>query len=219
MNIQQYLSQAQALFDQRLSFRITAAALFFLAGWIFSCWLAKKLSLILERTNINNISKGTQLNDALVKKNININLPKFLGEILKWSILLVALMISTDIAGLQQVSGLFISIIKFLPNIYISLFILFAALSAENFSQKIIIGNIEGEKIVYSKILGKIARFSIRILAILAILYQLNIAQALVLSIFIAFLATLALAIGISFGIGGKDMAKKILDEIKNKLS
>ena len=219
MNIQQYLSQAQALFDQRLSFRIMAAVLFFLIGWAFSCWLAKKLSRTLERTNLNNIAKGTQLNDALAKKNININLPKFLGEILKWSLLLVALMISTDIAGLQQVSGLFISIIKFLPNIYISLFILFVALSAENFSQKIIVGNIENEKLVYSKILGKIARFSIRILAALAILYQLNIAQALVLSIFIAFLVTLALAIGISFGIGGKDLAKKILDEIKNKLS
>jgi small-conductance mechanosensitive channel len=128
-------------------------------------------------------------------------------------------MISTDIVALEQVSGFLVSVIKFLPNIYISLFIFFVALFAENFTRKIIIGNVEDEKLVYSKILGEAARFSIRILAVLAILYQLNIAQALVLSIFIAFLATLALALGISFGIGGKDIAKKVLDEIKNKLS
>ncbi|MFA5742389.1 MAG: hypothetical protein WCX77_03670 [Candidatus Paceibacterota bacterium] len=219
MDIQQYILQAQALFDQRLSFRIAAAVFFFLIGWAFSCWLEKKLSRVLEKTNLNNLAKGSQLNDALVKKNISINLPKFLGKILKWSLLLVTLMISTDIVDLQQVSGFLVSMIKFLPNIYISLFIFFVALFAENFSRKIIVGNIEDEKLVYSKILGEVLRFSIRVLAVLAILYQLNIAQALVLSIFIAFLATLALAIGISFGIGGKDLAKKILDEIKNKLS
>lgn len=219
MDIQQYLLQAQTLFDQKLSFRIAIAVLFFLIGWAFSCWLAKKLSRALEGTNLNNLAKGSQLNDMLAKKNIGINMPKFLGEVLKWSLLLVVLMISTDIVALEQVSGFLVSVIKFLPNIYISLFIFFVALFAENFTRKIIIGNVEDEKLVYSKILGEVARFSIRILAVLAILYQLNIAQALVLSVFIAFLATLALAIGISFGIGGKDIAKKVLDEIKNKLS
>jgi small-conductance mechanosensitive channel len=219
MDIQQYFSEAQVLFGQRLSFRITVAVLFLLAGWAFAGWLGKRLSRALENTNLNSIAKEARLNDALAKNNISLNLPKFLGEALKWSLLLVALMIATDIVGLEQASGFFVSVIKFLPNIYISFLIFFAALFAENFSRKIIIGSIEDEKLVYSKILGEIIRFSIRVLAVLAILYQLNIAQALVLSIFIAFLGALALAVGISFGIGGKDLAKKVLDEIKNKLS
>lgn len=219
MDIQQYLSQAQVLFGQRLSFRIAVAVLFLLAGWAFAGWLGKKLSRALENTKLNSIARETRLNDALAKNSIGLDLPKFLGKALKWSLLLVALMIATDIVGLEQASGFFVSVIKFLPNIYISFLILFAALFAENFSRKIIIGSIENEKLVYSKILGEIIRFSIWILAVLAILYQLNIAQALVLSIFIAFLAALALAAGISFGIGGKDLAKKVLDEIKNKIS
>jgi hypothetical protein len=128
-------------------------------------------------------------------------------------------MVSTDILGLQQVSGLFLAMIDFLPNIFLALLFFFIALFAENFSRKIIIGNVEGEKLVYSKILGEVIRLSIWILATLAIMYQLQIAQALVLSIFIAILATLALALGISFGLGGKDLAKKILDEIKDKIS
>jgi small-conductance mechanosensitive channel len=81
------------------------------------------------------------------------------------------------------------------------------------------IGNTGEDRLNYSKILGEVTRFSIWILAVLAMLYQLQIAQALVLSIFIAFLAALALAFGISFGLGGKDLAKKILDEIKDKIS
>lgn len=219
MEIQQYLAQTQLLFDQRLSFKIGAAVLFFLLGWIFSSWLAKKFCQALEKTKLNRIAQEGELNEMLAKRNISANLPKFLSEVLKYSLLLAILMVATDIIGLSQVSGFFVSVIKFLPNIYIALFIFFIAIFAENFSRKIIIGNIEGEKLVYSKILGEAIRFSIRILAVLAILYQLKIAQALVLSIFIAFLATLALAIGISFGIGGKDLAKKILDEIKKKLS
>jgi len=214
MQIQQSLSQIQIILDQRLSFRIILAVSVFFLGWALSCWLAKKISRILEKTSLDKIAKSIQL-DGIPGGSLH----GFIGEILKYSFLLIALMVATDIAGLQQVSGFLVSIIKFLPNIYISLAILFIALFAESFCRKIIVGSVEGEKFVYSKILGETARISIRILAILAVLYQLKIAQALALSVFIALLATLALAVGISFGMGGKDIAKKFLDEVKKKIS
>jgi len=40
----------------------------------------------------------------------------------------------------------------------------------------------------------------------------------LILSIFIAILALIVIACGIAFGLGGKDIAKKILEEWKEKL-
>jgi hypothetical protein len=66
--------------------------------------------------------------------------------------------------------------------------------------------------------LSILVRRAIWVLATLAILYQLKIVPHLILSLFIAILALIVLAVGISFGLGGKEIAKKILDEWKEKL-
>jgi hypothetical protein len=213
---QRIAESVQSLFERH---HYISAVLFFFIGWFFASFFSKKMVSALEKTKIDALVKRTGWQEKIAKKNINLDTPKILGWIVKWSILIFVLMVSTDILGLQQVSELFLVMINFLPNIFLALLFFFIALFAENFSRKIIIGNVEEEKLVYSKILGEVIRSSIWILAGLAIMYQLQIAQALVLSIFIAILATLALAIGISFGLGGKDLAKKILDEIKNKIS
>ena len=216
IEIQNIAESVQSLFERH---HYISAVLFFFIGWFFASFFSKKLVSALEKTNIDVLVKRAGWQEKIARKNINLDTPKILRWIVKWSILIFVLMVSTDIVGLQQVSGLFLTMINFLPNIFLALLFFFIALFAENFSRKIIIGNVEEENLVYSKIFGEVMRCSVWILAGLAIMYQLQIAQALVLSIFIAILAALALSIGIAFGLGGKDLAKKVLDEIKDKIS
>lgn len=220
---EQYLNDAQKIADpiQSLFERhpFVPALIFFFIGWFFASFFSKRLVAAFERTNIDALVKRAGWQERIARKNIILDTPKILGLIVKWSILIFVLMVSTDILGLQRVSDFFLAMANFLPNIYLALLFFFIALFAESFSRKIIIGNVEKEKLVYSKILGEVIRISIWVLAALAMMYQLQIAKELVLSIFIAILATLALALGISFGLGGKDLAKKILDEIKDKIS
>ena len=216
LEIKRVIDASQALLERHL---FIAAVLFFAAGWIFASFMAGKFAAVLEKTKMNSLFKASRLQESLDRRNIRLDVPAILAQVIKWSILLFTLMVSTDIMRLDRVSGFFSAIVGFLPNIYIAILIFFITLFADNFSRKIMIGNTGEDRLSYSKILGEVTRFSIWILAVLAMLYQLQIAQALVLSIFIAFLATLALAFGISFGLGGKDLAKKILDEIKDKIS
>jgi len=60
-------------------------------------------------------------------------------------------------------------------------------------------------------------RWAIWFFAILAILYQLQITPSLILVIFIGMVATTSIALGLSFGLGGKDLAVKILKELEEK--
>ena len=108
-------------------------------------------------------------------------------------------------------------IIKYFPNIFIACIIFIFMVFLVDFSQKVVIGNLEKEKITYSRFLGRIFRWSIWILTILAILYQLRIVPILILSIFIGVIAMIVITLGISFGLGGKDLAAKILKELEDK--
>lgn len=76
----------------------------------------------------------------------------------------------------------------------------------------------ERQKMSYSNIVGNIVSTSTWILAILAILYQLQIVKTLILTIFIGFIALIVLILGLSFGIGGKDMASRMLKDLEEKV-
>jgi len=70
----------------------------------------------------------------------------------------------------------------------------------------------------YGGVVGAIVKWSIWISAIFAILLQLGIAEALVTTIVQGIIALVVIAGGIAFGLGGKDVASEILQDVKNKL-
>jgi len=66
-------------------------------------------------------------------------------------------------------------------------------------------------------LLSQVARWSIVIFTIMAALIQLGVATELIQILFAGLIFMLALAGGIAFGLGGKDKAKEIIDQIFRK--
>ena len=157
------------------------------------------------------------LEEALAKIDARLNAPKFFGEIVKWFLIIVFLMASSEILGLTQFSQFLEKVIGYYPNIFIACLIFLVAVFLSDLSQKIVVGTLEKEKITYSRFLGKLIRWGIWVFAIMAILYQLKIIPSLILAIFIGGIATVSIALGIAFGLGGKDLAAKILKELEEK--
>ena len=193
------------------------AGLVLLIGILVAKWLGQISVAFLNKIKLNQLLKRMGLEEALVKIDARLNAPKFFGEIVKWFFVIVFLMLSTGILGLTQFSQFLERVIGYFPNIFISCLIFLVAAFLADFSQKIVVGTLEEEKITYSRFLGRLFRWAIWLFAILAILYQLQITPSLILAIFIGMVATTSIALGIAFGLGGKDLAAKILKELEEK--
>jgi len=193
------------------------AGLVFIVGIITSYWLGAIFTSFLNKIKLNQLLRRLGTEDALAKIDSRINAPKFFGGIVRWFFLILFIMASSEILGLHQLSQFLDKIISYFPNIFISALIFLVALFLTDFSEKIVIGTLEEEKITYSRLLGRIIRWAIWLFAILAILYQLQITPSLILTVFIGMVMTVSLALGIAFGLGGKDLAAKILKELEEK--
>jgi len=193
------------------------AGLVLLVGILIAKWMGQISVAFLNRIKLNQLLKRMGLEEALVKIDARLNAPAFFGEIVKWFFVIVFLMLSTGILGLTQFSQFLEKVIGYFPNIFISCLIFLVAAFLADFSQKIVVGTLEEEKITYSRFLGRAIRWAIWLFAILAILYQLQITPSLILVIFIGMVATTSIALGIAFGLGGKDLAAKILKELEEK--
>jgi len=193
------------------------AILVFFIGWFISKWIGQIAAAFLGKIRLNQVLKRMGLEEALTKIDVRLNAPKFFGEIVKWFFVILFLMAASEILGLTQFSQFLEKAIGYYPNIFIAALIFVVAVFLADFSQKIVVGTLEKEKITYSRFLGRAIRWAIWLFAILAILYQLQITPSLILAILIGMVATISIALGIAFGLGGKDLAAKILKELEEK--
>ncbi len=194
------------------------AGLVLFIGIFVAKWLGRISVAFLNQIRLNQVLKRVGLEEALSKIDTRLNAPKFFGELVKWFFIIVFLMVSFEILGLTQFSQFLEKVIGYYPNIFIAALIFLVAVFLSDFSQKIVVGTLEAEKITYSRLLGRVIRWLIWLFAILAILYQLQIAPSLILVVIIGMAATISIALGIAFGLGGKDLAAKILKELEEKL-
>ena len=194
------------------------ASLVFLTGLLVSKWAGNIVVRFLGKIRLNQALKRLNFEESLFETDIRFNATQFFGNIVRCFFVILFLMTSVEIIGLPQFSQLLGETISYFPNIFVACLIFIIAVFLADFSQKIMFAVLEEEKITYSRFLGRIIRWIIWSLATLAILYQLQIAPTLILTIFVGFVGAIVIAVGVAFGLGGKDMAAKILKEFEEKI-
>lgn len=215
------MQEAFFLFYQELLSRLPDlfwALIIVLFGWFVSNRIKALSVSFFNRLRINQILKSLGWQDFFDRFDAKMNISKFFGAIIEIYFFLLFLIISLDVLNLNTIGSVVEGIIEYFPNIFIAMVIFIGTVYIADFSKKIVVGNLEKEKITYSNFLGDIISNGAWVLAILAILYQLQIVQTLVLAIFIGVIALIVISLGLAFGIGGKDMARKILEDIEKKV-
>lgn len=144
---------------------------------------------------------------------------EILAELLRWSVVILFLIPAAEVWGLPKVTIVLNQLLFYLPNVIVAVVIGFIGLIFANLVSDLVK---HGVKTVGSttsaNTLAALAKFSIVFFTILIVMHQLGIAQDLIRILFTGIVAMLALAGGLSFGLGGKDIAREMLEEFKKKL-
>ncbi|MFH1643329.1 MAG: hypothetical protein ABH967_01685 [Patescibacteria group bacterium] len=189
----------------------------FLVGLLVSKWIASWVVVLLNKTKFNQALKRMSW-ESLEDAGFNMDGVEFFSNLVRCFFTLLFLMASAEIIGLPQFSNFLAQAVNYFSNIFIAAFIFIVAVFIADFSQKIVVASLEEEKITYSRFLGRVIRWIIWALTVLIILYQLQITPTLILTIFVGLIATITLTIGIAFGLGGKEIASKILKDLEEKI-
>ena len=153
------------------------------------------------------------------RANMRLDSGRFLGELVKWFLILVFLLTTTDILGLSQVSGFLTAVLMYVPNIIIAVIIMLAAVVIASFLQKLVKASVDASGLKSGNLLGMMTKWSILIFAVLATLEQLSVAPGLVQTFFSGLMYTLALAVGLAFGLGGKEAAADFIQKVRSDVS
>lgn len=145
--------------------------------------------------------------------------PQLLSELVRWTMVFIFLMSAVDLWGIPKVSEVLSQLLLFLPNVIMAVIIGWIGLVLARFAFDIVRHSVRGVGGRESEILGSVARYSIIFFTVLIILNQLGVAAELVKILFTGIVGMLALALGLAFGLGGKEEAGKVLEKLSKKFS
>lgn len=191
----------------------------FIIGWVFGAVLGRVISQLIKSIKIDNILREAGFEDVFNRAGFNLDAGRFIGGLVKWFIILIFLIASLEILGLNQVT-LFLQtvVLGYLPDVIIAVLILLLAAVIAEITENIIVGSAKAAKFTSANFLGNVAKWSIWIFAFLAALSQLGVATAFVQTLFTGVVIAFSLAIGLSFGLGGQEAASRYIDKIGKEL-
>lgn len=141
-----------------------------------------------------------------------------LSEIVRWFVIVLFLIPTADVWGLPQIVTVLNAFLLYLPNVFVAAIILLVGIVAGRLAHDVVLASLKGVTRETSRTLASIVRWAIIVFVTLAVLSQLGVAVDLVRILFTGFVAMVALAGGIAFGLGGQGVAKGLLEELKKKL-
>src|ERR687886_2614904 len=134
-----------------------------------------------------------------------------LGKLVFWFVFIIAITMAADALGIPQVSTVLGQLIAYIPSIIAAILILILAALLANFLSSVVRGA------TGSDLLASIARYAIIVYAVFAAITQLGIAVELTAPTFLILLGAVALATAIAFGIGGREVARDIVEKAYNR--
>lgn len=196
------------------------AIIIIIIGWIVGAALSKLIEQIVKGIRLDKALSSAGLHNLVEKSGFKLNSGKFIGELVKWFIVVVFLIAAFDVLGLAQVNNFLRGVvIGYLPQVIAAVLILLISVVVGEAMRKIVTASAKATGMMSANFLGSVTKWAIWIFAVLAALFQLGIAATLIQTLFTGAVVALALALGLAFGIGGKDAARDYIDKLRDEIS
>lgn len=195
--------------------KFIAGLLIFFIGLIIASLLKDIVKLIFRYFRIEK-----WLEAAGIVKGSDLEIwPNLLAELTRWTTIFVFLTSAVETWGVPKVGDVLNQLLLFLPNVFVAVVIGLIGLVIGRLASDIVRHSIRGLGEKEGLILGNVARYAIVFFTGLIILTQLGVAAELVKILFTGIVSMLALAFGLSFGLGGQDEARDILKKLRTKIN
>lgn len=180
-------------------------------GWLVASALAALVTAVLRAVRFNDLAQRSGLTGFVRQMGIQRDAASFIADIAKWFVRLIVLVAAFDALGLPAVSSVLQQLLMWLPNLVVALVVLVLGGLVANALHGLVRGATAESGLGNPDLLANIARIAVWAFAIVIAVNQIGIATELVNTLFMATVGALALALGLSFGLGGRETAAQIV--------
>jgi hypothetical protein len=192
---------------------ILGALLLLIIGWIIAGIVGGLVARLCRGIHVDTVADRVGVHDFLQKSGTKLRASSILGDIIMWVVRLIFIEMAAEQLGMPQISLIVNQILGFIPNIIVAVVILGIGAFLGQLLGSIVRGAASEAKIGSADLLAKLTFGAVLAFAIIAALNELNIAPVVVNTLYIGLVGALALALGLAFGLGGRETAARLTEQ------
>lgn len=195
------------------------ALVIFFVGLVIASGVGKIVEKLIDALKLDHLLSQLGLGRLLERADMRLRSGHFLGILVQWFFIIVALLAVSDILRLAAFSDFLRQVLLYVPNVVIAVLIMLAGVVIAAFLAKLVRASVLAARLHSAHFLGALTKWTVLVFSFLAALSQLGVAGALVNTLIMGFVAMLALAGGLAFGLGGRDVAAAWLEKLRSEMS
>lgn len=215
-----FLSSLTEFWAQAASFlpKLMAAIVILLIGWVVAMVARIGVRRLLQLTRFDNLATKSGLEAFLKHGGIDLTLAGIISEVVYWMVILLFIITCANTLGLSEVADMLHSVANYLPRIIGAIFVLIFGTLLARFINRLVFAWLYGIKFEGALAISTSAEYAIQLFALFVALEQLNIGTQLLTALFVIVFGAIFLALAIAFGLGGRDWAARIINDVQANL-
>ncbi len=207
--IWQAFTQALGVFMSFLP-ALLGALIVLIAGWFISSFLARLIERGLRSIGLERAAERAGIRRFIEQSGSQWTVSGIIAALIKWSIFLVFIQAAASLFGMAQITAIINSVILFIPQLIVALAIIIIGSLIAKFLAGVVRGSLSEMEAPNAGLFARLTQYAIIGFAIVAAFNQIGVAETVVNTLLIGLIGAVALALGLAFGLGGREVAAQI---------
>lgn len=199
---------------------LVIAIIILIIGWIIGALFGRVVDQVFKSLKIDSALEKSGLSGILERGGIALNSGAFVGALVKWFFIIVFLVAAFDVLGLEQVNVFLQQVVLlYLPQVIVAAIVLVVAGVLGDVIKRLVVSSVKAGGFGHANLAGSVSKWAIWIFGLLVALNQLGIASGFVQTLFTGVVVAVALALGLSFGLGGQQAAASFIEKTRSEIA
>jgi hypothetical protein len=187
---------------------LAAATTILIAGYLLARLLERWTDALLKRLNFNKVAEAGGISEAMGRTGTRLDPIHAVGKLLFWLVMLVVILLASSALGLESIREMFGTMLSFIPTLVAAIVIVILGMIVGEFVRALVLASAGGVEGVPT--LARASKGAVVMIAIFMAVQHLGVADELVTAAFTLILGAVALAVGLAFGLGNRELAAEV---------
>ncbi|HET8623419.1 MAG TPA: hypothetical protein VFM14_07640 [Gemmatimonadales bacterium] len=187
---------------------LAGAVLILLTGYFLARQIQRWADDTLKRLDFNKMAHAGGLDEVVERTGSRLDPVRALAKLIFWLVMLVVILLASTALGLESINEMFGTMLAFIPTLIAAIVIVILGMIMGEFVRGLILAS--AGSVAGVPTLAKLAKAAVLMIAIFMALQQVGVAEEIVTSAFTLILGAVALAVGLAFGLGNRELAGEI---------
>jgi Conserved TM helix len=187
---------------------LVGASVILLTGYFLARQVQRWADETLKRLNFNRVVSAGGFDEVVERTGSRLDPVRALAKLIFWLVMLVVILLASTALGLESINEMFGIMLAFIPTLIAGIVIVILGIIVGEFVRGVIVasaGSVSGVPTV-----AKMAKGAVIVIALFMALQQVGVAEEIVTAAFTLILGAAALAVGLAFGLGNRELAGEI---------